>query len=260
MKISIVTISYNQAEYLKRCIDSILSQDHDDIEYIVVDPGSTDGSREIIQSYGDRIIKVFEKDSGAADGLNKGFAHATGEILGFINSDDELLPGALRTISLAFKKNPRAGAISGCGYFIDATGERIKPIIPSKFTAKRYTLGSVTLFQQGTFFKRDDFVRVGGFNPNNKTCWDGELFLDMAISGTRFYTIPNNVAHFRIHASSITGSGRLNEPYARDSERLFSKVFKRSRSHSDKYLMLLARLCKFFLEPSWLFRRATRSL
>lgn len=260
MKISIVTISFNQSAYLRRCIDSILSQDYDDLEYIVVDPGSTDGSREIIQSYGDRIVKVFEKDAGAADGLNKGFAHATGEILGFINSDDELLPGALRAISLAFKQHPTAGAISGCGYFIDAAGQRIKPIVPSKFTARRYALGAVTLFQQGTFFKKSAFIEVGGFNKDNKTCWDGELFLDIAMTGKRFFTIPNDVALFRIHDASITGSGRLNEPYARDSERLFSKVFMRNRSHSDKYLMLFARLCKCVLEPSWLFRRATRSL
>ncbi|PMX34065.1 hypothetical protein C1Y26_29800 [Pseudomonas sp. MPR-R2A7] len=71
MKISIVTISFNQADYLKKCIDSVLSQHFNDLEYIVVDPGSTDGSREIIESYGDRLIKVFEKDTGAADGLKE---------------------------------------------------------------------------------------------------------------------------------------------------------------------------------------------
>ena len=68
MKISVVTISFNQAAYLGWCIDSVLSQDYPDIEYIIVDPGSNDESREIIESYGDRIIKVFEKDAGAADG------------------------------------------------------------------------------------------------------------------------------------------------------------------------------------------------
>src|SRR6056297_1925233 len=99
MKFSIVTISYNQVEFLSQCIDSVFSQDVEDLEYIIVDPGSTDGSRELIEAYSDRIVKVFEKDKGPADGLNKGFDVATGDVYGFINSDDYLLPGALRSVS-----------------------------------------------------------------------------------------------------------------------------------------------------------------
>ncbi|MCQ3823145.1 glycosyltransferase, partial [Streptococcus agalactiae] len=75
---------------------------------------------------GDRLIKVFEKDNGAADGLNKGFSRATGDIFGFINSDDELLPGALEKVANAFRTNSQTGAISGCGYFVDASGAFIK--------------------------------------------------------------------------------------------------------------------------------------
>ena len=105
MKISIVTISYNQEKYLRECIESILNQKDCELEYIVVDPGSTDGSRELIESYGDRILHVFERDNGPADGLNKGFAKATGDIYGFINSDDYLLPQALHHISQFFLQN-----------------------------------------------------------------------------------------------------------------------------------------------------------
>ena len=101
MKISIVTISFNQEKYLRQCIDSVLSQTGCEVEYIVVDPGSTDRSREIIESYGDKIIRVFESDDGPADGLARGFGRATGRVYGWINSDDYLLPGAL------------AGALSG---------------------------------------------------------------------------------------------------------------------------------------------------
>ena len=94
-RVSIVTISYNQAQFLERTILSVLDQDYPEIEYIVVDPGSTDGSREIIERYGSRISKVILRpDRGAADGLNSGFAEASGQILGFLNSDDTLLPGA----------------------------------------------------------------------------------------------------------------------------------------------------------------------
>jgi len=88
MRVSIVTISYNQARFLEQAIRSVINQDYPDIEYIVVDPGSTDGSRGIIEKYQNRIDKIiFDPDEGPADGLNKGFAHATGDIFGFINAD-----------------------------------------------------------------------------------------------------------------------------------------------------------------------------
>ena len=93
MRISIVTISFNQVEYLEETILSVLNQSHSDFEYIVVDPGSIDGSREIIERYRDKISKIiFERDIGAADGLNNGFKYATGDILCYLNSDDTFLP------------------------------------------------------------------------------------------------------------------------------------------------------------------------
>jgi glycosyltransferase involved in cell wall biosynthesis len=258
LKISIVTISFNQADYLKKCIDSVLSQRFNDLEYIVVDPGSTDGSREIIESYGDRLIKVFEKDNGAADGLNKGFSRATGDIFGFINSDDELLPGALEKVANAFRTNSQTGAISGCGYFVDASGAFIKSITPSKFTAWRYAYGAVSVFQQGTFFRSEWFKKAGGFNTENRTCWDGELFLHMSLAGARFNTIGEELAIFRLHDASITGSGRLNELYARDADRIFRSALKRPRSERDRYIAILAKLRKWLFEPSWLIRRIAR--
>jgi len=258
LKISIITISFNQADYLKKCIDSVLSQNIKDLEYIVVDPGSTDGSREIIEAYGDKLIKVFEKDAGAADGLNKGFSRATGEIFGFINSDDELLPGALEKVADAFLKNSQAGAISGCGYFVDASGAFLKSITPSQFTPWRYVHGAVSVFQQGTFFRSDWFRKVGGFNTDNRTCWDGELFLGMALAGAHFKTIGEELAIFRLHEASITGSGRLNELYAMDADRLFRSALKRPRSERDRYIDILAKLRKWLFEPSWLIRRIAR--
>src|SRR5450432_3341584 len=96
LKVSIVTISFNQAAYLEEAIRSVLDQDHPLVEYIVVDPGSTDGSRDIIERYRGRIAKVlYEPDQGPADGLNHGFAHATGDVFACLNADDLLLPRAV---------------------------------------------------------------------------------------------------------------------------------------------------------------------
>src|SRR3954454_9281745 len=97
MKFSIVTLAFKQRKYLREAMDSVLNQDYPSIEYIVVEPGSNDGSREIIEDYGDRIsCRIYEPDKGAADGLNNGFARATGDVFAFLNGDDLLLPGAIR--------------------------------------------------------------------------------------------------------------------------------------------------------------------
>jgi glycosyltransferase involved in cell wall biosynthesis len=101
----------------------VLAQDYPAIEYIVVDPGSTDGSRELIESFASRLAAVlFEPDQGAADGLNKGFQRASGDIFGFLNSDDVLLPGAMKSVSQAFEQNPDCDIVMGNGFIIDAQG------------------------------------------------------------------------------------------------------------------------------------------
>src|SRR5450756_45933 len=119
-------------------MDSVLGQDHDDVEYIVVDPGSTDGSREIIQDYGGLVTPIFEPDAGPAHGLNRGFALATGDVFGFLNSDDRLLPGALTCVAQTFASDPEVDVVSGCGYFIDAVSRRQRRLIPSRFTPWLY--------------------------------------------------------------------------------------------------------------------------
>lgn len=257
MKISVVTISFNQAKFLHQCIDSVLNQDYSNIEYIIVDPGSTDGSRELIESYGDRIIKVFEKDGGPADGLNIGFSKATGDIFGFINSDDELLPNALSRIGDFFDANQDVDVVSGCGYFTDAEGTRLRRVVPSKITAWLYAHGAVSIFQQGTFFRASYFNMVGGFNIENGTCWDGELFLDMAIAGARFATLGDDLAHFRLHEGGITGSGRMEKKYREDTARLFTKATGRKRNGFDAIQGIAARSIKGLIDPAYYFRRAS---
>ncbi len=263
MRISIVTISYNQAHFLRECIDSVLSQDHQDVEYIVVDPGSTDGSREIIESYGERVIRVFEADDGPADGLNKGFGLATGDVFGFVNSDDKLAPGALTCVAGAFDSKPTVDVIMGCGHFIDAYGRAQRRVVPSRFTPWLCVHGAVTIFQQGTFFRRASFERVCGFNPNNTIAWDGELFLDMALSGARFARIADNLAFFRIHGSSITGSGghsNTNQGYRLYHRRVLLKATGHPRKRIDWLLDKVARLAKYASDPTYLVNRIGASL
>lgn len=250
MKISIVTISYNQAQFLEKAICSIVNQDFDGLEYIVVDPGSNDGSRDIIEKYRSKITQIlYESDNGPADGLNNGFQHATGDIFGFINADDELLPGALQTVANYFDRHPQIDVVSGSGYIIDNAGMIIKRIMPTRYSKRLAAYGAVTFFQQGTFFRRSAFYATQGFNTSNRTCWDGELLLDMAINGCKFGVLYQNIATFRIHDSSISGTGRLNELYRHDCGRLFNKAMGRPMNFTDRLLMKIYLLEKWLTNP-----------
>lgn len=241
MKVSIVTISYNQAQYLPACIESILNQTACEIEYIVVDPGSTDDSRAIIDSYGDRIIKVFENDFGPADGLNKGFAKATGDIYGFINSDDYLLPDALKQVVDFFSKHGDQAFVTGHGYSDTDGGAKVQ-IYPSVLTAETMLYQSAVLFQQATFFSAKLFKQAGGFNINNKTCWDFELFLNFLLAGAKHSVLPNDLAAFRLHADSISGSGRVKAQYFAELDQLFLQHLGRNRHSLDMVFTFYLRL------------------
>jgi glycosyltransferase involved in cell wall biosynthesis len=250
MKFSVVTISYNQRQYLEEALTSILTQDYAAIEYIVVDPGSTDGSRELIESYQEQLGRVIlEPDQGAADGLNKGFLYATGDIFGFLNSDDALLPGAIRRVSQAFEDNPDCDIVMGNGFIVDAQGKCIRHIRAAGFTLNRYFYGGATWLQQATFFRRTAFERAGGFNVNNRSCWDGELVVDMVRLGAKVKYLDQNLALFRIHGKSITGSKRHGEMMKADAERMFSLSRGRRWTVLDTLRGYLVRIERVLTHP-----------
>ena len=230
MKISIVTISYNQGQFIRRCIDSVLSQRDDlrkigvELEYIVVDPGSTDESRRIIESYGDVIIKLFEKDKGPADGLNKGFSVATGDIYGYVNSDDYFLQGAFVKVALIFKKN-YCDIFSAHGWVVDEYDTRQHRCLSHKFSLKQYALGNCVVMQQSTFFKCAAFSNAGGFNIENKVSWDGELMVDMVLAGAKTIRISDYLSCFRVYSTSISGSGDFLEAAIIEHYRIIKKIF-----------------------------------
>ena len=268
MKVSIVTISFNQARFLERAICSVLEQDHDDIEYIVVDAGSTDGSREIIERYRDQIAKViFEPDEGPADGLNKGFAQATGEIFGYINADDAYLPGAIRKAVDAFRANRSVNVVCGHGYIVNADGAVLRRFYSDRFAAWRYVHGGVAVVQQSTFFRREAYSRVGGFNAENRISWDTELLLDMCLAGCRFAVVNDFWSIFRIHDTSISGqqgddelSRRLRQRFHDTNARLYEKAMGRPPDFRAKLWMPVARLEKWLLQPAPAFWRGLEKL
>ncbi|MHB8458925.1 MAG: glycosyltransferase family 2 protein [Candidatus Limnocylindrales bacterium] len=261
MRVTVVTISLNQAPYLSRAMTSVLSQDYPDIEYIVVDPGSTDGSLEIIANYDRRLASVIlEPDAGPAEGLSKGFRVATGDVFAYLNADDVLLPGAVGEAVSYLKAHPGVDVVYGDGYLVDAEGCVIRPIESSPFNIRRFVYGGVTVLQQATFVRRRVFDRVGGFNQANRTCWDGELLLDIAMAHGVLIHQRRMWGAFTIHSDSITGSRRLREQYIADQERLFRRVYGREWRGRDDLASRIVRVEKWLSSPRSTLRRLRSAL
>ncbi len=230
MRISIVTISYNQGTYLQECIDSVASQKRSGDEYVVVDPGSTDESRAtILKSSAGTIDRVLlQPDRGPADGLNKGFALASGDILGYVNSDDRLVPGALQFVREFFIGHPHVDVLCGAIRIIDEQGKAaVRKRTADRFDLRRYAAGICTVGQQATFFRRRAFEAAGGFNAGNRICWDGELLVDLALAGARFATVRQALGDFRIYGASITGSGKFTAKLWAEHARIGEKITAR---------------------------------
>lgn len=256
MKVSIVTISYNQAQFLEQAIRSVIDQNYSDLEYIVVDAGSTDGSREIIEKYGQKIEHIIvEPDYGPPDGLNKGFGMATGSIYGFLNSDDILLPGTVKQVVDYFKSTDRVDVVSGHAYLIDGNNTIIRRLRSDRFSLKRYAYGACFLAQQSTFFKSSIFKSVGGFNPHNLCAWDGELYVSMAMAGGKFSRKNTYWSCFRSHPNAISASGRLNVLYKDYNKIIFKKIMNREFSPRDHAISLIYRVIKHLLNPKGLLDR-----
>ncbi|MGQ0464244.1 MAG: glycosyltransferase [Sporichthyaceae bacterium] len=256
-RFTIVTISFNQAKFLPRAIESVLAQRSESVEYIVVDPGSTDGSRDVIASYGTDIdVAILEPDAGPTDGLQKAFARATGRFYGCINSDDALLPGALRRVGEAFDLAPRPDVVLGGGYLVDGEGRATGLIVPTPLSSRYFGLKIMEFLQQSTFVSAEAFHRVGGYNLENRTSWDCELMIDLARSGVTARRVFEPGGIFTLHDEGITGSGRLAEQADREAQRLIPVALGREMRASDRALFPLARAYKLVRYPAITARKA----
>ena len=255
-----VTVSLNQGQYLERALRSVLEQDYP-VEYTLVDPGSTDGSRALIDAYRRYLSRVIvEPDDGPADGLNKALRLSTGEIFICINADDAMLPGAVKSAVEAFQRYPLAAVVYASGYMVDAGGQPIRRFFSTDFDPRSFVLGGANVMQQSTFIRREAFLDVGGFNPQNRTSWDGELLIDLALAGYSLRRVAGLWSLFRIHPSSISGSSRLSSEYDRDRLRLFEKVVGRPPRKRDCLAFMAARAQKWARNPRYLEWRIADTL
>lgn len=204
MKITVVTPSYNQAPFLEETIKSVLDQDYPDLEYIIVDGGSTDGSEEIIRKYAGQLAWwVSEKDRGQTDAINKGFARATGDVLAWLNSDDTYLPGALNAAAKVLSAHPEAGLVYGDANYIDEAGRVIGRFPAAQTDYARLRRGYVHVPQQSAFFRAELWRKVGPLDPSFYFAMDYDLWVRLAREAPVIYT-PKLWANFRLHANAKT--------------------------------------------------------
>lgn len=210
--ISIITPSFNQGEYIERTIQSVLYQEYPELEYVVMDGGSTDGTKNILETYDSAIhYWVSEPDKGQADAIFRGFERASGEIIGWLNSDDFLLPDALEKVAVFFAANPDVDCVVGGCLLVDEGGELIKEKNrPQYFLGLKQDFSKLLFWETGfcqpaSFWRRDAFFRVGGFDRDLRFCFDYDLFLRLATEKP-FGVIMDFLACFRHHGESKTST------------------------------------------------------
>lgn len=209
--VSVVTPSYNMAQYLPATIESVLGQDYPRIEYIVVDGGSTDGTIELLERYKDRLTYSSARDKGPSDAVYQGFRRAHGDILLWLNADDTLLPGAIRRAVEYLGAHSEADVVYGEGWWIDEHGATISRYPSLPFDAK--ALESDCFICQPAAFLRAAAYRRCELDPDVNWSFDYDLWIRMAKAGMRFAFLPEYLANSRMHrgAKTIYERGKVFE-------------------------------------------------
>lgn len=225
-KITIVMPTLNQAKYIEEAIQSILNQEYQNLEYLVFDGGSTDGTLEILKRYEDRLQWWSEKDHGQADAINKGLRKATGEIVGYLNSDDTLEPGSLNKVAQYFIEHPDVDLVYGEGYLMneDGSGKHRFPATESRFDLWRLIHVWDFILQQSTFWRRGLHSRIGYFNESLHYGLDWDYWI-RAGKAVKVGYIPEFLGCLREYDSAKSFSGGFKR---------IKELYGLTRSHTGK--------------------------
>jgi glycosyltransferase involved in cell wall biosynthesis len=214
-KITVITPSLNQGAFIERTIRSVLEQGYPDLEYIIVDGGSSDQTLDILKKYEGRLRWISEKDNGQSDAINKGLRMAAGDILAYLNSDDIYEQGALKVVSEQFASDPSLMWLTGRCRIVDEDGVEIRRLITAykNFLLDHYSynllLTTNPVSQPATFWRREMTGEIGLFDLHEHLAMDYEYWLRMG-KKYRPMIVKRYLAHFRVHQKSKTSSSFLS--------------------------------------------------
>ncbi|TXI79038.1 MAG: glycosyltransferase [Flavobacteriales bacterium] len=248
--ISIITPSYQQRAYLEECLRSVHEQAYPYLEHIVVDGGSDDGSREVIEQHAHRLAWwCSEADRGQSDAINKGLGHATGGVFSWLNSDDRLLPGALQAVGDAFAADPNLVVLEGHRLLESPDGVQERSRLND--TARPDALFiAPAVNQQSTFYHRDAVRAVGGVDPTLHYAMDLDLWWRVlfAYGPQHVSTIPKDLAVFRLQPQSKTMRGA--EAFVIETAALLSAMAAATGQHDLVELLALGHAGMPAVRPS----------
>ncbi len=212
--VSVITPSFNQGQFIRATIESVLNQDYPNLEYVIMDGGSTDETAAVVKDYASRLTFISERDRGQAHAINKGFRRARGEIFAWLNSDDLYLPGMIRTAVDGFRKNPDAGAVYGEGYQIDREGRVVSRFpFTEPFNLWKLVHLSDYILQQTVAFRKEVLDDVGYLNEDLHYVMDWDILIRVGMK-YRLHYIPEYMGCLREYAAAKTfagGSKRIRE-------------------------------------------------
>ena len=220
-KISIVTPNYNKAQYLEQTICSVLSQNYPNMEYIIIDGGSTDGSVNIIKKYASHLTYwVSEPDKGMYHAIKKGFEHATGEIMAWLNSDDMYYPKSLFTIASVFSEYKDVQWLTGFNANFDEQGRTVSVWPATYFSHLSFLMRNYQYVQQeSTFWRRDLYDKVGGISLDYQMAGDFDLWMRFS-RYEKMYIVNALIGGFRINKGQL--SENLDK-YTKEAEDIIAK-------------------------------------
>ncbi len=252
-RVSIVMPSYNKKDFIERSILSVINQNYPNIELIIVDGGSTDGTIEIIRKYEKNIaFWISEKDNGQSDALNKGFKHCTGKIYGFLNSDDIYTPGAFRCASTVLKNNQNKNIVFGDWLSIDVNDNVIDLHHAFNFNINHFKYEGFHLNAQAMFWRSEVHRSFSGFDTNLNFTMDYQFILEIGINEgqNRFQRIPKVLGAFRRYEGQKT-TGLISENIIKEH-----KLIAKKYNYSDKYSLLgKIKRIYFRLRRAWWYKK-----
>lgn len=221
--VTIVTPVYNQASFLPETIDSVLAQDHPNLEYIVLDDGSTDDTPRILEQYGDQIVHHRHENMGQAKTLNRGWGMARGAFLGYLSADDLLFPEAISRLSFLLEHDSSIACVFPDAHLIDEQARVIKKNVCRPFDLAELVVRQECHIGPGALFRRSDYELVGGWQSDLRLAPDREFWIRLASQG-RIQMCEEVLASYRMHRRSISYRD-VSEDVSREYIRVLDDYF-----------------------------------